>query len=280
MEKYSFSGHETFQCKSLWLKKGYDYVMEGYDFNSDEAVVLLGVGKNMVASIRFWLKAFGMIGSDGKPTAIADYLLGEEGCDPYLEDPNTLWLLHYLLVSRNYATIYKQTFLDFHKERKSFTKEHLRKFIQRRFDNKAFGNTPYNENTIKKDIDTLIKNYVTPDKASFDDFSSTLQPLGIISALETNTFQFANAARVPFHPCVFLYAIKDQCPTEHHIDYDVLADLSQLFCISQNAMTDMFQHLSALIPTVTFSNVAGEQLFAINNDMGWRSILNLYYQQR
>ena len=25
--KYSFSGHESFPCKSLWLKKGYDFVM-------------------------------------------------------------------------------------------------------------------------------------------------------------------------------------------------------------------------------------------------------------
>ena len=57
--KYIFSGHESFPCKSLWLKKGYDFVVKGRDFNRPEAVVHLGVGKNMVASIHFWLKAFG-----------------------------------------------------------------------------------------------------------------------------------------------------------------------------------------------------------------------------
>ncbi len=57
--KYVFSGHESFPCKTLWLKKRYDFVVQGMDFNKPEAVVHLGVGKNMVASIRFWLKAFG-----------------------------------------------------------------------------------------------------------------------------------------------------------------------------------------------------------------------------
>ena len=27
MATYSFSGHESFACKSLWLKKGYDSVV-------------------------------------------------------------------------------------------------------------------------------------------------------------------------------------------------------------------------------------------------------------
>jgi len=58
--KYTFSGHESFQCKSLWLKKGYDFMSQNKDFNAADAVVDLGVGKNMVSSIRFWMKAFGL----------------------------------------------------------------------------------------------------------------------------------------------------------------------------------------------------------------------------
>ena len=63
---YKFSGHESFPCKSLWLKKGYDFVVGGNDFNSPDAVITLGVGKNMVASIRFWLRAFGVTKNDKK----------------------------------------------------------------------------------------------------------------------------------------------------------------------------------------------------------------------
>lgn len=62
--KHTFSGHESFPCKALWLKKGYDFVVAGKDFNRHEAVIELGVGKNMVAAIRFWMRAFGIINDE------------------------------------------------------------------------------------------------------------------------------------------------------------------------------------------------------------------------
>lgn len=90
--RYCFSGHETFYCKSLWLKKGYDYLKEGNSFSDEDAVVKLGVGKNMVASIRFWLKAFGLTQAD-KLTRLADIIFDEKnGYDKYIED-NTSTLL-------------------------------------------------------------------------------------------------------------------------------------------------------------------------------------------
>lgn len=46
-QTYRFSGHESFPCKTLWLKKGYDFIANGKDFNSPDAVIDLGVGKNM-----------------------------------------------------------------------------------------------------------------------------------------------------------------------------------------------------------------------------------------
>ena len=102
--KYAFSGHESFQCKGLWLKKGYDYAKAGLSFTDDYAVVELGVGKNMVASIRYWLRAFGITNDNGVPTEIGKYLLDDNGADPYIEDTATLWLLHYMLVTSRVPT--------------------------------------------------------------------------------------------------------------------------------------------------------------------------------
>ena len=99
ISKPIFSGHESFACKSHWLKRGYDFVNAGNNFNDDEAVVHLGVGKNMVASIRFWLKAFGLLQEDGL-APIAGYIFDDaSGKDPYLEDIGTLWLLHFMLIN-------------------------------------------------------------------------------------------------------------------------------------------------------------------------------------
>ena len=104
--KLTFSGHDTFHCRHLWLKKGYDFIKKGRKFTDDDAVVELGVGKNMVSSINFWMRAFGIIDKDGLLTDFANYILDDAGKDPYIEDEATLWLLHYQLITQNIASTY------------------------------------------------------------------------------------------------------------------------------------------------------------------------------
>lgn len=119
-KKYIFSGHESFPCKTLWLKKGYDFVVQGKDFNNPNSVIDLGVGKNMVASIRFWLRAFNVC-KEGKPTWLGDYLFEEVyGKDRYIEDLATLWFFDkakrlenknrvLFIDARNYFTVVDRT---------------------------------------------------------------------------------------------------------------------------------------------------------------------------
>ena len=94
-----------------WLKKAVDAVdADPYALHADDAMVRLGVGKNMVSSIRHWGLATGMLaegsarrGSRSRPLAPTDLgrlLFLDGGWDPFLEDPGTLWLLHWQLASR------------------------------------------------------------------------------------------------------------------------------------------------------------------------------------
>ena len=178
--KYTFSGHESFPCKSLWLKKGYDFVVAGNDFNSAEAVIGLGVGKNMVASIRFWLKAFGITEND-QLTWLGNYLFGEsKGKDKYLEDIATLWLLHFNLVFSEEATLYKMFFCGVQRERSHFEREQVLTYVKLRMV-EAGKMTLFNENTVKKDIGVLLQNYTLPRKPqSNEDYSSILIDLDLI----------------------------------------------------------------------------------------------------
>ena len=62
----SFSGHQTFPFRYTWLKKGVDAVMDNPNvFTDDDAPVILGVGKNMVSSIRHWCSVAGLITTNG-----------------------------------------------------------------------------------------------------------------------------------------------------------------------------------------------------------------------
>ncbi|WP_455658409.1 DUF4007 family protein, partial [Phocaeicola sp.] len=178
--KYTFSGHESFPCKSLWLKKGYDFVKRERNFNAPNAVIDLGVGKNMVSSIRFWLKSFGLY--DGKDLSeLADYLFDEvAGRDKYMEDLATLWLLHFTIVTSGEATLYDWLFKGLQKERKEFDRAQVLSYVKRRLlENNKY--SLFNENTVKKDIGVLLLNYVIPQKASSnEDYSSLLLDLDLI----------------------------------------------------------------------------------------------------
>jgi hypothetical protein len=101
-EKTAFGRHETFALRFGWLTKGAQALMSGDPvFEADDATVLLGVGKNMVSSIRYWLQAARIIErneSGWTLTKIGEYIFDDEGYDPYLEDEATIWLLHFFLL--------------------------------------------------------------------------------------------------------------------------------------------------------------------------------------
>lgn len=120
--KYTFSGHDSFQCRLLWLKKGYDYLLAGHSFAADDAPVRLGVGSNMVRSIRYWLRAFGLTDEQEQVNELAHLLFGESnGFDPFLEDQATLWLLHYQLIKTRHASTYWIIFNELRRRRPEFS---------------------------------------------------------------------------------------------------------------------------------------------------------------
>ncbi|MGB1271158.1 MAG: DUF4007 family protein, partial [Endozoicomonas sp.] len=77
-----------------------------------------GVGKNMVSSIKYWLRACQLVDAQtGQPTEVGEMVFGEKkGFDPYLEDEATIWLVHWLLASNpTQATSWYWFFNKFHK---------------------------------------------------------------------------------------------------------------------------------------------------------------------
>ena len=96
--KVSFGRNETFNLRYSWLNKGLKEFKENTNiFVSDAAPLVLGVGKNMVNSIKYWLGAYQII--DFSKDSAVQTGFGEliDKYDPYLENPATLWLLHWKL---------------------------------------------------------------------------------------------------------------------------------------------------------------------------------------
>lgn len=103
---YRVSGHESFTCRYTWLPKVVHNLSRNNQLFEDEeqAMVQLGVGRNMVGSIRFWAYSSGVMVSLGRNdgyalTEFATSLLDRDGLDPYLEDIRSLWLIHWKLAT-------------------------------------------------------------------------------------------------------------------------------------------------------------------------------------
>ncbi|HML73187.1 MAG TPA: DUF4007 family protein [Anaerohalosphaeraceae bacterium] len=114
--KYKYSGHETFPCRYSWLPKAVNAVRHDPRIFSDEdnAMVVMGVGKNMVRAIRFWAEVSGVIKSATHGYSITDFgknLLGPRGTDPYLEDIQTLWLIHWNISTQFESPLFAWHFL-------------------------------------------------------------------------------------------------------------------------------------------------------------------------
>jgi hypothetical protein len=215
--QHSFSGHETFPFRYPWLKKGFDAVLaDGNVFLRDDAITTLGVGKNMVRSIRHWCLAAGVLEENprqhGGPLHVSDFgtrLLADDGIDPYLEDPATLWLLHWQIASnRARATTWFWTFSHFHEP--EFTREALTSALYKW--TQTLGGKPVAASSVERDVEVFLRTYVAPrpqrDRIAEDSLYCPLVELGLLTLAEdTQTYQFRRGAQRGLPDGILLYAV-------------------------------------------------------------------------
>lgn len=279
--KYIFSGHDSFQCRQLWLKKGYDFVVEGGSFNDEDSVVKLGVGKNMVSSIRFWLKAFNIVDNKDIPTEFGKRLFDDEkGYDPFLEDEASVWLLHYQLVKNGLASIYSIVFNEFRKEKLFFDKETFVNYVRRIGESNSDLN--FNENTVAKDFivfANLYKNDIE-SKDVEDSFSGILSEIDILKSKDKQFF-IENTERDNLPEAVVLFAILDNQTYGNSISLNSLEfDINSpgsIFALNRSGLTNKISEIVSNFKNITFTDQAGIKELQFKKKEDVYTILDQYY---
>lgn len=127
---YRYSGHGAFTCRYTWLPKAARELSAkpGLFSDDDDAMVRLGVGKNMVRAIRFWADSANVAkpaderGGGWLLTPFGEAILSPGGLDEYLEDVQTLWLIHWQLSTSLPDPVFAWNYLLNHWHKPSFTR--------------------------------------------------------------------------------------------------------------------------------------------------------------
>lgn len=277
-----FSGHDTFHCKEQWLLKGIQFIdnqLIDSPFKSLEAINELGVGKNMVRSIHYWLKAFALINEDDTCTFYANYLFRNyQGGDPYLENPSTLFILQYLLNSKEYASIYTLVFRDFfrNKANHEFTELQVTTYIKRVLSELEI--KKFNENTIRSDFKVFVRTYVAPKKnlkTIEDDFSAPLLDLKLISDtgrkndLGQPVYRINKTVRPELSEYAFAFCVLDFFDKEVAIDFtDITNNIGSFLCLSNEGIEEVLGRLCESDKRFVFKSDGGvKQLQLKQNDL-------------
>ena len=219
-----FAGHQTFHPRFGWIKKAFDGVQfdQGI-FNREDSTVLLGVGKNMVDAIKFWglaLKVIQKISHVGKkreshvvPTELGLALFDSaHGFDPYLENPSTLWILHWNSLSAPSILPIWRIFFDEYAAIEFTSEEFLR------FADEQLSGTTWKKPvaaSIEKDLDCLIRMYSSRPargRQTIDDLmDSPFRQLGLVipSPAGPNTHRFALGEKPYLADEVIVYSALD-----------------------------------------------------------------------
>jgi hypothetical protein len=283
--RHVFSGHESFQCRHLWLKKGYDFVKSRKSFNDDDAVLHLGVGKNMVASIRFWMKAFNITTSDDKITDFGKLLLDDDGFDPYIEDEASLWLLHYQLVKQGFASTYSIVFNQFRREKVEFTKENFLNFLKRKSDvEKSFS---VNEKTIAEDFSVFVKMYLRSDsqlKDKEENFSGLLTELDLLKCFKKGKDEYyviENDEKKEIPEDIILYVLLDSGNFETSKSFNSIElnhnSVGAVFAMNKVGLQTKIESLCSRFSFITFNDQAGVKELQFKKKINPTTILEKYY---
>lgn len=286
-----FARHETFHPRYGWLKKGFDAAQaDSKIFLQEDAPVRLGVGKNMVSAIRYWCNAFKVLEND-EPSEFGDHLLGEDGWDIYLEDPATLWLLHWNLLkpSCNAAAWYF-TFNIFREN----------EFLQDDLFNALCGYRDtiaprIAESSLKKDISCILRMYVEQSniKAGITEESldCPFTQLGIIhTAGDSRHFTFRVGAKGNLPAEILVAACLEYAsfigPEQRTISisrlvYDV-GSPGMIFKLSESAVCDAIEQVARWSTPISLSDSAGliQFSFIFEPEALAKNILDKYYKRK
>ncbi len=288
-----FRGHETFYIRKGWLTKGMKYVQAMPDvFTSKEhnPMDVLGIGSNMVKSLRYWLPTVGLteeVYEDRKRIQRLTELgrLIYEN-DRYIEELGSLYLIQYKLAS-NYeeATSWYYFFNEF--KVSEFTKEDFVAALQSYSIMEGDGTGSLR--TWGDDCNCIISTYMpryktgTSKVSPEDNTDCPLGELGLIDYVNKikKTYKKSIPSTTSINPWIALAVICDQAKERKEIGLNELlnssCNIGKVFNLDAITMLDVLHNVEK-IGELKIIRTAGLDVVQIINNRTFEECVEKYYQ--
>ena len=256
----------------------------------------LGVGKNMVSSIRHWCSVAGLIKADGYqrgrfvPTKFGKTIFDtQKGFDPYLDDPATLWLIHWRIATHiNPATTWYWAFNILKGNQFSLPtfKEELSEWARQEKGSRR----PVSDNTLQRDVNCFIRTYCQSRQTSAvveDTFDCPLIELNLIAELpDGNGYEFQRGKKetLPIEVvAATIVAFWDgRFPALEALPFSklmhTLSSPGRIFRLDEDTMTTYLERLEKLTDgALQYDETAGLKQVFRHRDLKSMELLEGYY---
>ena len=282
--KIRLQGHEKFSLREGWISKGLFAISnESNAFLSKDATDIFGIGSNMVKSLRYWMKAFGLIeekaGIGASLTSIGELIYQY---DPYIEDPFTLWIMHSNIVrnidnATTWSIFFNLCDVD------SLEKEQVEKLLLREISKYAAG-ASFSEKSLSSDIDVLLNMYCKtkikndPEDKNVSPFAS----LGLIKNADGKITKTQPDKRILseiniLYELSILLAKRKSISIEEAVNGDY--GISKIYNLTNVSANDMLDRLDAE-GTIRVDRTAGLDMIYPLLDLNTEEILGKYYTSK
>ncbi len=302
-----YRGHETFSIRKNWLAKGLEAVAGNAAIFTDkkiEAMDELGIGRNMVFALRYWLKAVGLTREEKveRQTKTIFTPLGKVifENDPYVEEIGTFWLLHHVLATnKDFATSWYFFFNEFNLA--EFSKEDFVGALES-FDRMNGGSAAHS--SLESDFECLLNTYISRFKTEMeadpeDNMDCPFAELGLVDFARTVEGKKIYRKVIPpkqnIPPLIFLAALYGngtgagglpvECANENSRYEILLSDIqnkaggvAKIFNLDVITLMDILGQLENL-DLIRIVRTAGLDVIRLNESEDYFSCIKKYYAE-
>lgn len=278
--KVRLKGHESFAIREGWLTKGILEINENPKlFFEKNTTDILGIGTNMVKSLRYWLTVSNLIQEDKQN----GYILTEIGQlikekDPYMEDLFTLYLVHAQIAQNTDRALIWNLF--FNKcNMKTFSKNDLKERIEYLLESE---NREYNSTILRDEISVLLKTYATEQKNDTPEniFNCPLAELKLVKKIEKDTYAKEKPSMNNLDPYLVYWLILCQAKENNSISIEELLkennSVSKLLNLDKILLNENLDTLKR-IGLITLNRTAGLNMVYINKRYTLKEIFDIHF---